>query len=217
MKFTLFDLYAFSIGIPAIIGAVRFKKINPAYYPFIYLLWIGFVIEIISYFMIYSGHFNAIPYNIYSILEALMITLLFKNWRLFQHNRFLYYGLIFLFIGFWLIEAFIIKNITQSMTYFRIFYPFCIVIMTIYTISNILSQRMDMLGKNSTFLICLGFILYFTFTVFVGIFQLWGINATKEFRYALVMIPVYLNVITNLIYALAVLWMPSKLRFTMPF
>lgn len=70
--------------------------------------------------------------------------------------------------------------------------------------------------KNSIFLICAGFILYYTYKVFVGLFWLYGLNKSMEFTLNIVIIMIYINFITNLIYALAFLWMPTKHRFSLP-
>jgi hypothetical protein len=216
MKFTLLDLYCFSIGIAAIIGVVRFKKINPAYYPFIYLVWIAFATEIVSYFLIYSGHYNAIPYNVYVLLESQFLVWQFRRWGLFRNGRWLFFGLLITMAVAWFAEAFFIHGIYHTISYFRILHCFLVVIMSIIIVSEIITREPAPILKNSTFLICMGFIIYFTFRLFVGIFTLWGQSANKEFRMNIGMIPVYLNVFTNLIYALAVLWMPRRLRFTMP-
>ena len=48
----LIVVFSFSIAIAAIIGWIRFKKINPAYYPFVICIWIGLLNEILSYIVI---------------------------------------------------------------------------------------------------------------------------------------------------------------------
>jgi len=214
MKFTLLDLYCFSIGIAAILGAVRFKKINPAYYPFIYLVWIAFATEMASYFLIYAGYYNAIPYNIYVLLEALLVTWQFRRWGLFKNLDGLFYCLLGLFVILWSIDCFFIKGIRHTITYYRIVHSFIIVLMSISLVSQLLTRERQSLFRNASFLICLGFIIFFTFKIFVGIFTIWGAN-DKNFRMNIGYIPVYLNVFTNLIFAIAVLWIPNRLRFTM--
>ncbi len=215
MKFTLLDLYCFSIGIAAIIGVARFNKIHPAYYPFLFLTWTAFATEITSYFLIYSGHYNAVPYNIYVLCEAILVLFLFKKWGLFTNLKPVFYGLLVFLVALWFIDCFYIKGIKRTITYYRIAHSFIIVMMSIAVISKLITSEKEPLLKNSTFLICLGFTLFFTFKVFVGIFTLWAAD-DKKFRMSIGYIPVYLNVFTNLIYALAVLWMPARLRFTMP-
>ena len=216
MRFTLVDLYSFSIVIAAIIGWVKFKKINPAYYPFIYCIWIGFLNEIIGYFLIYSGHSNAINNNIYVLAEALLITWQFKNWNLFHRFRGFFFALLVCFVLFWMGEIFFMKGIRYTISYFRIFYSFVVVLMSINIISGLLMKdRMNML-KNSTFLICAGFIIYFTYKVLIGIFWLYGLGVNSQFRMNVVWILIYINLFANLIYALAILWMPARQRFLLP-
>jgi hypothetical protein len=66
------------------------------------------------------------------------------------------------------------------------------------------------------FLICNAFIIYFTFKILVEAFWLYGVNESVNFQAMVFDISSYINVFTNLIYALAVLWMPMKRVFTMP-
>ena len=215
MRFTLLDLYCFSIGIAAIIGVVRFNRINPAYYPFVYLCWLAFTNEIISYLLLYTGQYNSLNNNIYVLFESFLICWQFRKWGLLSNKK-LFLSLLTLFLLAWFIEAFFIKGIKYTITYFRIFYSFIVVLMSLQIVSHILLRERSPLLRNSIFLICLGFIIYFTFKILVGIFWLWGLNTNDTFVSNMIWILVYLNVFTNLIYALAVSWMPRRLQFTMP-
>lgn len=217
MKFTLLDLYSFSISIAAIIGWIRFRKIHSTYYPFLYFIWLGFVNEIIGYFLINSGHTNAVNNSIYSLAESLLITWQFYRWQLFKQRTGLYIGLLILFGIFWIVETFIVYDIYRTITYFRVFYSFIIVLMSINTLNSILMKEQTNILKNPVFLICLSFVIYFTFTVIVGIFWIYGIGGSTGFRRSMVWILIYVNLFSNLIYALAVLWMPKKLRFSLPY
>lgn len=216
MKFTLVDLFSFSILIAAIIGWVRFSKINSAYYPFIYCIWVALVNEILGYFLIYNGISNAINNNVYVLIEAVLITWQFQRWGIFQRIKPVAIILIFILIISWAIEAFLIKGIKYNISYFRIGYSFAIVLMSINMLSDLITKDRKSIVKNSTFLICTGFILYFTFKVLTGVFWLYGLGQNQEFRKSIVWILIYFNLIANLIYALAVLWMPTKQRFTLP-
>jgi hypothetical protein len=215
MKFTLVDLYSFSIAIASVIGWVRFKRIAPAFYPFLYCVWIALVNEILGYFLIYSHHSNAVNNNIYVLLESLLIAWQFRNWGLFRKKGLFIVMLAALFV-FWFAEVYFMKGIRYTISYFRIFYSFTIVLMSISVISNLIAKDQRSMLRNSIFLICTGFIAYYTFKVLVGVFWLYGLGLNSQFRMNVVWILIYLNLFANLIYALAVLWMPAKQRFLLP-
>ena len=84
MNFNWFAFISFSIGLAAITGWVRFSKINPAYYPFIYCIWLASVNEAVSYWLVSHGFTTAINNNIYVLLEAVLFIWLFSNWQAFS-------------------------------------------------------------------------------------------------------------------------------------
>lgn len=217
MKITLIDLYSFSIIIAAAIGWARFAKINPAYYPFLFLIWIGLLNEILGYFLIYSGHSNAINNNIYVLIESLLIAWQFEKWGLFEQSKWLYKSILSLFVLTWLIEILFIKGINLTISYFRIIYSFVIVLMSLNVINRQLLSEKKSIYKNAIFLICTIFVIYFLYKAIVGIFWLYGLGENHQFRMNVIWILIYVNLFANLMYALAVVWIPTKHRFSLPF
>src|SRR4051794_38288964 len=85
MNFTINALLSLSIGIAAIIGWVRFRKIDPAFVPFLWLIWLGLANEVISIMLMKSGFSNVIPYNLFNLCQAILITWQFRRWEFFTH------------------------------------------------------------------------------------------------------------------------------------
>lgn len=216
MNYSLVVLFSFSIAIAAIIGLVRFKKINPAYYPFIYCLWLGLINETISYILARTIGNNSINNNIYILFESLLITWQFQRWGIFGRSKILFPGVLLLFVIFWIIENFFIFTITQPTFYFPIFYSFIIVLMSINIINGLIVRERKNFLKSPVFLICIGFVSYFTLRVLMQTFWLYGDRVSLAFRISIAYSLIYVNLFANFIYALAVLWMPTKQRFTLP-
>lgn len=84
--------------------------------------------------------------------------------------------------------------------------------MSISLINRIILVEHKKLGKNVLFLICLAFICFFTYALVVEIFTLYGKGVSKEFQVALYRIMSYINVATNIAYAFAISWIPTKQR-----
>ena len=78
----------------------------------------------------------------------------------------------------------------------------------------ILDERSGLI-KNSVFLITIGFIVFFTYKILIEIFWVYGLNASRDFRVEVYRIMTYINLAINLIYALAVLWIPKKREYTL--
>lgn len=223
MKLTDLSYYlnmacSLSILIAAVIAWWRFKKIHQVFRPFIYCIWLGVFNEIISYgFLIPVFHNTAPNGNIYVLLEALLLLWQFKNWGLFKTYPLIFRSLVVFTVLIWITEVFIISNLFTVSSYFRIVYSFIIVLLSINLLNRHIIQEKTMLLKDSIGLICLAFIIFYTYKVMLEEFFLYGLYSSKPFAIKTFFIFSFINLFCNLIYALAVLWMPTKQRFSLPY
>jgi hypothetical protein len=210
MNPTLITIFSYSAFIPGIICLLRISNTVPAYYPFIYFILVGCLSEIISSVLIAFHHQSIISSNIYVLLEALLITWFFKRNRLFKKSPYLYLLIQFALLLFWITEVCIIKSIWDFSMYFRIFYSLIVVLMSIHTINQIIAEDSRSILRNPTFILCAGFILYFTYKILVSAFWMYGLKNSMNFLLSISNILAYINLFTNFIYGFVALWMPSK-------
>ena len=159
MSYTVFIVIGFSISIAAIIGWIRVRKIDSAYFPFLYVLWIGLATEIISYIITHLGYSNSVLYNIYVLIEAILITLQFQRWQLFERVKFLFIALLISYVIFWSVECFFFDRISATASYFRLYYSVVIVLMSIDVLNATLMRESRNILKDPIFLICIAFII----------------------------------------------------------
>ena len=216
MSNALILISSFSILIPAFISWVRFKQIHPTYHPFIFCLWIGCLNEVISYLVTINHYSNALSSNIYVLLEGGLILWQFERWGNFTRKEFFFIFFLVLFVAVWVGENFFISRITYFSSYFRIFYAAVLSLMSINFINSIIVRERRSILRNASFLMCAGFILYYTYKVMVEAFWIYGLNNGSSFRINVYLILMYINLLVNLIFAQAVLWIPTKQRFTLP-
>ena len=216
MNFTLKLVLSFCIVIPAAIGIFRFRIIDPAYRPFIFCIWIGCCNEIISYLLMRNGHSNAINTNLYALIESLLFTLQFKRWGLFGRRKLLFISIIAFLCAAWLVENIIISAITQFDSYFLIAYSSMLCFMSIAMINRLIGTERGSLFKNPEFLICITFVIYYTFSVLSETFWIYGLGESVTFTQHIENISVVTNLVANLLYSFAIIWMPTKRRFTLP-
>ena len=164
--------------------------------------------------MIKHGKSNAINNNLYYLLEGLLVVYQFKSWKLEPGSKYVYPGLVALLIIVWLAEILVFSSISVFASWFLIFYSYMITLLSITMTTNLLLKERKVLVKNSVFLICVGFIIYFTNAILVEAFYLYGVSASKVFQTAVVRIMTFINLFTNLLFTLAVLWIPTKQRFS---
>ncbi|HYM94353.1 MAG TPA: hypothetical protein VET23_09465 [Chitinophagaceae bacterium] len=213
MYFELNALFSLSISIGAIIGLVKARKADPAYFPFLWLLWAGLLNEIVSILILKSGFSNAINYNIYSLAEAILITWQFKMWRLFERHQTFYKIVQALFVTGWTIENIMLRGMGSFNSYFTIGHSMIIVLMSIHLITRVIFSEPTLLWRNPVFLICIGMIVYFTYAILVEVFWLYGLNGSREFRINVYEILACINLFTNLLFALAAIWIPMKRQY----
>ena len=216
MSFYLYVILSFTILIAGAIGLVRFQRIHKAYRPLLYFFWLAGTNEILNYILLINGRATQINNNIYVLAEAFLITWYFNKMKIFKSWPPLFYCLLTAFSVAWVLENLIFGGIDTLSLYFRIFYSFGIVLMSIHCINKIITTNRGLLIKNAAFLTCVGFILYFTYKVLVEAFGIYGLSSSLHFQVVVYTILMYINVIVNFIYALAALWMPKRQAFTLP-
>ena len=202
------------IILPGIIGVIRYKEIDKAYYPFLYLLWLGSANEILSFVLIKNGESNATTVNVFLLIESLLICYQFFSWQLFKGFEKLFIPLIFVLALFWVLETFVLRSFKVFASYFIILHSFTNVLLSVFMINVLIAKEKKKMLKNSVFLICLGLIIFFTYAVLVEAFYLYGVSSSIEFQRAVVSVMVIINLVTNFLYTLAVIWMPKKQKFS---
>ncbi len=212
MTWILSEIFALSILIAGVISLVRIGRIDRTYYPFIILIWLASLNEILSGFLMYFGFSTLLNNNIYVLCESLLILWFFKKLKTVFKSNTVFIGLSVSLILLWSVENFIIRNIADNISYyFRICYSFVTVICSITTVNYLIVTERKSLLKMPVFLICIGFITYFTYKILLEAFELYGV--TENFIANVYTILIYLNLIVNLLFALAVLWIPRKREY----
>jgi hypothetical protein len=212
MQLTLSEISALSILIAAIIGIVRFRDAASNFRPFIYLIWAGALNEVLSVALLSAGLHTAVNNNIYVLAEALLILWFIKKTDVFTSSA-LFTVLAISFLLFWVVENIFITGIGRISSYFRIYYSFVVVMLSISVVNHVLITVRENPLHMPLFLICLGFIIFFTYKILVETFWVYGLNDSKDFRSNVYTILLYLNLFVNLLFALAMLWIPKKREY----
>src|SRR5438105_5399845 len=122
-------ILSLSIVFAVIIGIVRFRKMDPSYYPFIYNCFAAFIVEILNRIFTVTGHPVAffVVLNIYSIVDFYLFLWLFHNWGLFGRKKTVFVSMATAFIAIWAISnVFITRFITLNYYFFILYFFFFI-------------------------------------------------------------------------------------------
>ena len=213
----LLEILSYAILFPAIVGAVRFKSILKSYRPFVYLIWGGLLNEIISTVTITIFHGDTINNNIYALFDYVMVMLLFICWDEQGQKKNLLRVLLILGVLTWIGEYIIFKSIHNISSYFRIVRGVILVYLSIEELNNALFNEIRRSYKSAKLIICLGFIIVYTYTSVIEIFVVLNVELSSTFFSNMYVILAYINLFTNLFFGLAMLWVPTKRQFTLPY
>lgn len=213
MNYYLVVGLSYSIFIAAIIGLVKIKRVPPVFYPFILLIWIASINEVVSYYCSKFYHSNIINSNIYALVEILLIICQFYKWDVFEKKRWLFYTLLLASSLLWIYDHHNLTTLQNVHLVFRLWSAILIILMSLHvTVKQIIYTETSVL-KNPVFLICCGFFLFNANTILMEPFWIYAVPRYPELPAALFRIMVYVNLIVNLHYALAFLWIPRKPQF----
>jgi hypothetical protein len=206
-------VFNYSIVIAAIIAIFRFKSIMADYYPFIFFIWLGLFNEILSLLLIYNYESNTVNSNLYVLVEYLLLLWQFYKWSDNGSKR--YYWLAGIGIAVWIADNFIINTIFHNNSVFRVFYSFIIIFFSIDKVNNLLIFGYGNLLKHPV-IICITFIFYYGFKAFVESFNMVHLGLNPVILKDLWIILYFVNGTANLLYAIAVLCIPKKIKFISP-
>lgn len=211
-------LLSLSVVIPALIGLFKLKKVERSYYPFLVYLFVSLANELFVglYLVNQEKKYNILNWQVFNLFEALILYLQFYFWLRFDRYRSLSMLIFALILAGWLVESFVFSSIFAFNPVFIISYSFLLVLLSVQAINQvILKQSTTPLHKNAMFIICVAMVLYFIYNIFVFTLQGKGISKTNTQLMSQVFgIRVYVNAFTNLLYGLAVYYLPSRMSST---
>ncbi len=153
--------------------------------------------------------------NTYTLAEFGLLTWLFHKWGLFNRNKVFLIIMMALFFVAWVIITLFVGQINVPNYYFRALYSFALVLFAVSTFNKMVVNHRNKIWENAQFWICLGIIIFFTFFLLDNAtkISLFKHTISKAFRVNLQKINVISNLLVNLLYAVAVLWIPRKKNF----
>lgn len=202
---------------PLIAGLVRLRRIKKSsYQPFFSLIVVGAFTELLSIFLIKVVHVhNAVSNNIYFLVEWLILAWQFQAWGLLRNRKFLFYALLAIPCIVWITENLVFGQIIHFSPYYQVIYCFLIVLFSVNTINFMITHDYRNLFGNPTFLICIAFIIYFIYRILFNWAYQTSLTGATETTSFIIMLISYVNALTNIIFAIALLRIPPPQKFTL--
>ncbi|HMC85096.1 MAG TPA: hypothetical protein VKI61_06200 [Chitinophagaceae bacterium] len=213
MSDTTFFILSLSIGFPAILGIIRFRKMDPAYHPFIYYTCLSLLVEVVVYILLSDKRKDLVGtvYNLFALTEFCLLTRMFYNWGLFKRRKNTFtYIIAFSFLLF--IGTLYIRGYDKTNYFAQIVNHFALIFFSISAFNRMILNEKNNIFKNAKFWICISIIIYYTYFILMNTEQLSFLNIkrTDAFENKIFQINAYTNVLASLLYTVAVIWIPKN-------
>jgi hypothetical protein len=204
-------MFSLSILFPAVVGIIRFKSADPDYRPFLYLIFISLFNELLVglYLTHRSRNVNILNWQLFNLVEWILLLVQFHYWGRLKRYRHLFIIILAISLAGWIFENFIYSNIYAFNPVFLICYSFVLVLLSINTINSTVAEHNQPLGKNGLFIICVGIVIFFVYTIIVFLFLALDISQTVLVQ-KIFDIRVYVNALANIIYAIGIYYIPAS-------
>ncbi|HWB24593.1 MAG TPA: hypothetical protein VG738_03895 [Chitinophagaceae bacterium] len=154
--------------------------------------------------------------NIYTLVDYSFIIWFFMSLdETGKKNK--YYVLLAFGAIAWFVDNILLNSITGFSSYFRIIYGLIVVYLSVGKLNEVLFNEIRHSLKNATLIICISFIIGYSYQAVLEVFGAIKMHIEYSFYKRLYYILIDLNIFNNLLYALAMLWLPTKRQFTLPY
>lgn len=200
------------IGLPALLGWIRYPRIRPDFYPFIWLLTLGFINEIAGILSSYYFKTSALSYNLFGLVAALLLLVQFHKWLMNAIPLKIFYVIAVIFIFSFCAEWYYAGSLWQFLSYSTILRAAVLVVLSMYCISKRSTNSLVPAYRNPVFLICFGLIILYSNTLLVETLLLLGKEALLV-QQLLVVVLIANNLFVNLLFLYAILCIPLNIRY----
>lgn len=161
--------------------------------------------EIISMTLIKLTGENCIWYNVYTLIEVIIVSALFMQWNYPKKRRSYTFIWCSIALIIWLLDNFLKSTIKICNSAFLILFSFGLLFLFITKINFVISHARRTVLREPKFYISIGLLIYFMINILVEVFYLIPVRYSSQFYVNLLYISNAVNIVSNLSYAIAVL------------
>jgi len=193
-----------------------------SFYPFVYNLLVTVLVEILIGLQRSDSTATKIT-NVFSLVDFCLFAWLFHNWGLFNYNKKRFYTILGSFFLIWIYITFFFSGFSNINNLFLLIYSFALIFFSVTTFNKIVVQQRINIFVNARFWICIGIIIFYSFFIVTRATDLSTtsikdinnvLNNKSSFKDDLQKINAYSNILVNLLYAVAVIWIPRQKNTT---
>lgn len=208
MGIPISSLLGFAIGVGAIGSLFRVRSTDSTYHPFYFFLWVSFIHEIGDWLLVSQGYITSWNDNVYALVSVLLGIWQFWEWGLWRERDWVFLVLVTMLGICWLVESCYRMDARAMNSWFLLFSSLSIVLMSIWWISLLFYREEGLLFRNPAFLICFGWLVYYSVYILVESTWINGMISTPGVYPLVYSILAWVELVTGILFALAVKWAP---------
>ncbi len=197
------------------VSVIRLRYIGTGYYPFVIMIWLGFLNETLSLFRIYHLSNNAVNSNIYVLIEYGLLLYQFHKWK--RLNTAAMKVIFLIGLSIWILDNCVLNSLWTNNSFFRCLYSAVIVLLSISKLNRILIFEHGTIWRNAQFIICIAFILFYGIKSFVEAFNAFHVGVPRGVLWNMWIILYFVNAAANVLYAVAISCIRPKQEYTLPY
>jgi hypothetical protein len=198
-----------------VIGLIKYKKIHNKHKPFILLLALYAATEMSSLILINLnlGFYLTFLMNIFVLFDFIFLFVILSTWTRSKIER-TDFLIIFPFFLLWVWDNFFFSRLSVTNSIFRIGYSLMICIKSISLINKQLMRIDRNVIKNPFFIIGATLLLFFTYkSIYETIYFIY-LNLNKEISYWSFYVLVFVNILSYILFIIAILCMEKKTKLS---
>ncbi len=203
-------IFTYTIVFSVFIALLKIRRVERSYFPVIIFLCYGLLNEIVSEFSIYYFQNNAPNSNVYVLVSSLIVLYQLNTFSIKKPNILVTILILSLLVFSWLIENFFIYTLWRFNAFNNILFYLVIVFFSIRVLAQDMFTGLSAKSDKVIFLISVIFLLQYLVSLIVELFWIYGIYSSSLFLTNIYWIISWMSLVVNLMYILAVLWIPKK-------
>lgn len=208
-------IFSLSVLFPTIAAFIAYARVDRTLYnvlPMLLCVCVGLATEVSFHFLAMKGIANYVV-NVEIILEFVLMYVQVIYWRI-GALRLKDSYVILLGIILWVITTILNHGLEIRNVYFLVLYSFILVLAGIDSMNEFLVSTKN-LKKNHQFIFAFAMILFYTYSLIVEAICLNYKIFSDAFITYIFDVKIFINVLTNILFAIALLCVPKKQTFSL--
>lgn len=212
MTFAVLVAMSLLIGVPALFALFKVSQLEKSVIPFVLMLQVGFISEIVSLLLITCYGNNIVSYSVSGLLGGVLCIIQLAVWDQRRGRKWLYMAVTGLIIVTGFLEWLIVEETGYFFSYLTIVQSLIIIALSMNIAIRRLTSNIEQISRDPIFIICAAFVIFNSYAMLTELYLLLGFKVYSYWHKYVADIFSFVNFFVNLLYLYVVICMSRKIR-----